>query len=961
MPRNVLTKHLLTVLVPAAIAATTVLSIIPAHSPVLAQNRMRYSIVGENSGHVALGLAIRKLGVYGAFMQAPAHPDDENNALLAMFARGMGLRTIDLQNNRGDGGQNDIGPELFRDMAILRTAELLSAHRVDGAEQYFTRAIDYGYSFDPQEVLQKWGREDIVGDYVRLIRTLRPDVILTMNIQGRGGDRAHEATTILVREAYSAAGDPSKYPEQRDGLRPWQPKKLYFTAPPPPQAGGGRGGAGRGAPQAPPASSVKLAQMSTNVYDVLLGRTYTEIGADARSNHKCQGAGGLPALPGFNAGRGGGANAAANPAGTGKGDTTQPAAAPPVAGPPPGGFQLIDSSIPGQKDKTETSLFDGVDTRLEAIAQYAGANPPAALISALEAIAAGAKVAQKAFDSGDDAGTAQPIEAGLAAIRALRTQLGGMGLNDAARYEIDFRLRIKERDYQDAVLAAHGLSFDAVADDGLVIAGQPLKLSILAVNHGFSDVAVTGVSIAGLDAAASCAVGAAKKDAVYTCAAETRVPQNARLTTPYFTDNYWKHPESQAIQIFDSNVDFGVPFAPTPFHVTFSIKAGSVEVTRDVPVEFRYIKDIYLGDKRMELNVVPAFSLSATPSLAVIPGSGNAVSAPVKREIHVAVINGTKGAAEMSVSLDLPAGWRAVPASARLSFAHEDEALSARFEVSAPPGVKPGQYTLRAVATSPAFPNQKFSGGYQVIEYPHIQRRQVIQAAEVALRVVDVKGTPNVNVGYIAGVGDQVPAAIEQLGATLKYIDADELAWGDLSRHDVIVTGVRAYEQRADLRAYNRRLLDYVQQGGTVIVQYNKMEFNQAQYGPYPAKVSGNRVSDESVPVKILAPGDPVFNVPNKIGPPAWQGWVQERGLYFLGEKDSKYIDLVSMTDSFKDNPGEKLGSMVEAKYGKGTWIYLGLGLWRQLPAGTDGAYQLLANLLSLSKARGAEPARASK
>ena len=170
----------------------------------------------------------------------------------------------------------------------------------------------------------------------------------------------------------------------------------------------------------------------------------------------------------------------------------------------------------------------------------------------------------------------------------------------------------------------------------------------------------------------------------------------------------------------------------------------------------------------------------------------------------------------------------------------------------------------------------------------------------------------------------------------------------------MIVTGVRAYEQRADLRAYNRRLLDYVSRGGTVIVQYNKFEFNQAEYGPYPAKVSGDRVSDELVPVKILAPADPVFNYPNKIGPPTWAGWVQERGLYFLGEKDPKYIDLVSMTDSFKDNPGVKLGSMVEAKYGRGRWIYLGLGLWRQTPAGTDGAYQLLANLISPATARAA-------
>ena len=444
-----------------------------------------------------------------------------------------------MQNNRGDGGQNEIGPELFRDIAVLRTAELLSAHRIDGAEQYFTRAIDYGYSFDPQEVIQKWGREDIVGDYVRLLRTLRPDVVLTMNIQGRGGDRAHEATTILFREAYYAAGDPSKYPAQlREGLRPWQPKKLYFAAPPAPPDAGGRGGRGAGGgatqptTQAAPAPAVKLTPVNTSAYDPLLGRTYAEIGADARSNHKCQGTGGLPALPGFNNGRGGGAA--------------------PGGGPGGGGYQLIDSTIPGQKDKTETSLFDGVDTRLEAIAQYAGPNPPAALIAGIGAIAADAKAARSAFDSGNDAATAQPIEAGLAAIRTLRAQLAGMGLDDSARYEIDFRLSLKERDYEDAVLAAHGLSFDAVADDGLVIAGQPVKLSILAVNRGASDVSVTSVSIGGFDAPVACAPGGVKKNAVYTCTSDAHVPKNAPLTTPYFNDNYWKHPENQAIQIFDS-------------------------------------------------------------------------------------------------------------------------------------------------------------------------------------------------------------------------------------------------------------------------------------------------------------------------------------------------------------------------------------------------------------------------
>ncbi len=836
-------------------------------------------------------------------MQTAAHPDDETNALYAMFTHGMGLRSIDVQTTRGEGGQNEIGPELFGDIGVLRTSELLAAHRLDGAEQYFTRAIDYGYSFDPKEVIEKWGRAEIVGDFVRLIRTFRPDVVLTMNMQGRGGDRAHEATTILTREAYAAAGDPAKYPEQ--GLRPWKPKKLYMTG------AGGRGGRGGETP------AVKVVPVNTARYDSLLGRTYAEIGTDSRSSHKCQGMSGPPPLPGAVNGRGGGGR---------------------------GGYQLVESSIAGQMEKNETSLFDGIDVRLAALAQYAGSNPPAELTSGLAAIAEAAARAQKEFEAGNDAGTAAPVELGLAGVRSLRLRLGSMGLSDDARFEIDFRLKTKEKDFENAVLAAHGLTFDAVADDGLVIPGQTVKLSLIAVNRGASEVNVTGVAIAGFDGPGACKAGPIKKDAVYTCAEEARVPKDAKLTTPYFSDHYWKHPESHAINIFEPGVEFGIPFQPTPFRITFHVKAGTVEVERDVPVHYRYVKDVYTGDKRMELNVVPEFSVRMTPPLAVFPASSSGM-----REIHVSVTNSTKGKAQVSVALDLPPGWRGSPASVPITFEHEDESLSARFQVTAPAKVKVGEYTLRAVVTGPS--DAKYTSGYQDIEYPHVERRQVIKPAESALKVVDVKVIPNLSVGYINGVGDQVPPAIEQLGAKLSFIEQDELAWGDLSKYDVIVTGVRAYERRGDLRAYNHRLLDYAEKGGTVIVQYNKMEFNRADYGPFPAKVSSNRVSDELVPVKVLVPDHAVFSYPNKIGASTWDGWVQERGLYFLGEKDKKYVDLVSMVDSFPDNPGEKLGSFVEGKIGKGRWLYLGLGLWRQLPAGTDGAYQLLANLISLGKA----------
>lgn len=934
-----------------ALAAVAFVIASISNAPVQAQNRKDYSIVSTESGHAALGLAIRKLGVAGTYMQAPAHPDDETNALFALYGYGKGLRVIDVQNNRGDGGQNEIGPELFRDIGVLRTSELLAAHRIDGAEQYFTRAIDYGYSFSPEEVIQKWGRERIVGDYVRFIRQFRPDVLLTMNIQGGGGDRAHEATTILAREGYLAAGDPTKYPEQiREGLRPWQPYKLYFSGA---GVGAGRiGGAAPATPAAPPPAH--LCRVDSNIYDPLLARTYAELSADARSNHKCQGMGGVPAVPGFApAGRGGaGRGAAAPPAAGARGA----GGAAPGAVPPGAAYTLMFTTpnMAAQKDQDETSFFDGIDVSLVGIARYAGANPPAALKTALAAIAEQADQAKQAFDYGNDARTAAPIEAGLTAIRALRAGLGTMGLSDSARYEIDFRLKVKEGDYENAVIIAHGLTFAAVADDGLVVGGQPVRVQIAASNRGATEINVTNVKVAGLDGATACAPGAAKTNAVYTCTSNGTVPANAKVTDPYFTDNYWKHPSNPAAYDFDPSVPFGVPFAPTPFRVTFTVKAGSVEVTRDLPVEYRYVKDVYFGDKRMELNVVPAFSVSVTPELAIIPLS-RAGARPVEREIFVSVTNGAKGPAEANVALRLPAGWKVTPASAPIAFEKEDEALSARFVVSPPATAKRGDYTLTAVVTSKATGATEFVTGYQEIDYPHVQRRQVINAASTSLKVMDTRVAPGLKVGYIAGAGDQVPPAIEQLGAKLTFIDQNELAWGDLSKYDVVMTGVRAYERRNDLRAYNRRLLDYVNRGGTVIVQYNKNEFNAAQYGPYPAQIGGSgvsgRVNDEDVPVKLLSPTHPVFNYPNEIGAEEWLNWTQERGQYFLGKKDPKYVDLVSMTDSFPDNPGEQQGGLVEAKYGKGRWMYVGLGLWRQLPAGTPGAYQLLANLLSVPKA----------
>jgi hypothetical protein len=289
-----------------------------------------------------------------------------------------------------------------------------------------------------------------------------------------------------------------------------------------------------------------------------------------------------------------------------------------------------------------------------------------------------------------------------------------------------------------------------------------------------------------------------------------------------------------------------------------------------------------------------------------------------------------------------------------LKLARPDEAQTLRFMVKPPLGTKAGAYRVRALVKQGG---ATYDRGYQVIEYPHIHRQHIYDAATTTIKVIDVNTLPNLTIGYIMGVGDQVPPAIEQLGARVEFIGPEDLAWGNLSRFDAIVTGVRAYERRTDLRANNARLLEYVSNGGTMIVQYNKFEFNDAQYGPYPAKVSNDRVTDEHAPVKVLNENSPLVNAPNRINDETWNGWVQERGLYFLGaDHDSRYKDLLEMADPFAYNPGVKKGALVEAQYGKGEWVYVGLGLWRELPAGVDGAYQLLANLVSLGKTSRLQP-----
>jgi hypothetical protein len=527
-----------------------------------------------------------------------------------------------------------------------------------------------------------------------------------------------------------------------------------------------------------------------------------------------------------------------------------------------------------------------------------------------------------------------------------------------------------------------------------------VRVSVIVANRGAAAVNVRQVSVEGFSGNATCTLSAAApagrgappapagpplstlaRDQVGRCDMPLTIPIEARISEPY-----WQRQGEAGRYVFDDDAPFGLPYRPSPFYaqVTLNFGAGSSEVFGGLPVQYRYEGDIFSGEKRSDLLVVPALSVRMSPDVAIVPwkppapppapvattgrGRGGAQAArpaatgrgrgaappppppepaPVAndtRDVRVTVVNDSKEAIESVVTLDVPAGWTAVPAEQKIAFTREDEAQTVRFQLQPPQGGEPGESVVSARVTSGG---QTFGRGFQVIEYPHTTRRHILHEASTRVKVLDVKTTPNLTVGYIMGVGDEVPAAIAQLGARVELLGADELAWGDLSRFPVIVAGVRAYERRADLRANNSRLIDYVRNGGRLIVQYNKFEFNESQYGPHGAEVTSDRVTDENAPVRILIPEDPLLNTPNKITDAAWSGWVQERGLYFLGEHDSRYRDLVELEDPFPNNAGPKRGALVVANYGKGRWVYVGLALWRELPAGVDGAYQLLANLIS--------------
>jgi len=870
--------------------------------------------IPEDRGASGLALELRKLGTGATFLHTTAHPDDEDNGLLVMLGRGRGIRTALLTLTRGDGGQNEIGPELFEAIGILRTEELMAMHRYDGAEQYFSRAYEFGYSFSVEETLEKWGREEILEDIVRVIRTVRPDVVVMLPPRGEGGGQHHQTSGVLTLEAFRAAADPDRFPEQvASGLEPWQPLKVYSRS---------RVGFGPRRPSPTPADDedLHITSVDTGAYDPILGRSYFQMGLEARSSHQCQGMGQLRAFPG----------------------TRQST------------WRLEDAAI--DVDENETDLFDGVETGLARLTAFVASEGERASFvrTGLHAVEQEIGEATAGFDANRPWSIVPPLRRGLEHVRKLREDIRRSDLSEDARYELEHRLAPKQAAFERALTLAHGIGFHPIADRGEVTRGSKLRVDVHVTSRSPQPIELASVTIETPAGWQTSPIEKNDDDEDIFPAIPARLTDNHALTAPFEIDvspnaaydrPYWSRPEGSVDRFeLSEPSSFGKPWNPVSLRAKITYRSGTTEVSVDRPVQFRYQGPWVGSEKQKQVSVLPLVSVTLSPGVVVFPTGADNKTRPVSVS---AVYKGTAPATGRLV-LEAPDGWSVEPTEAPLSFARENEAATVRFQMTPPDGVSSGTYRIGAVAQ---LGGEDFREGVQTIAYHHIQTRYLYHPAEATVQALDLSIAP-VTVGYVRGVGDEIPTAIRQLGAELTFLEEQDLAEGDLSRFDVIMTGVRAYLNRDDLKAYNHRLLEYVEGGGTMLVQYNKFEFNRAQWGPYPKKVSRNRVTVEEAPIDILVPDHPVFNAPNKITEDDWDGWVQERGLYFLDpEGDPRYTELLASEDPWEYNEGVKTGMLVEAEYGSGRWLYIGLGFFRQLPAGVPSAYKLFANLLSLSKA----------
>jgi len=843
----------------------------------------------DGVGLVPTGLLLRQMDGVKRVLMIGAHPDDEDTSFLTALARGWGVETAYLSLTRGDGGQNLIGPELWEGLGVIRTGELEAARRLDGGRQFFTRAFDYGYSKSADEALSLWPREDLLRDVTWVVRRFRPQVIVSVwSGTPADGHGQHQAAGIMAREVFEVAGDPARFPDQLGlGVEAWQPLKLYVSA--------RRFGPGGVAPEG-------AIVVPTGDMDPLLGRSLYQLSMESRSQHRSQDMGAARAL-----------------------------------GPRQTGVRLVASRV-GDGE----GLFAGVDTTLAGTLTALGPEALAAAGPYLEAYREAVGRARAGL--GLDPGAIVPAlaEAHDELVSARRA------IGDAANVEFDVAMTEKQRVVSRALMAASGIVFDVRADDDLLVPGQTVQVEARLWNGGPTDILTPGiqfVSRAGWRMQMTSMEGMGPGGGVpagtmATWTYDLTIPQDAEVSRLYFLRQArdgarYRWPDEPAL--------WSLPRDPPPIEwgLTFRQGVGGEQLGSRIVVNthWRYVGvDPAFGQYDKEILVVPALSVDVQPRGLVWP-AGRSEASPVTVVVRSQDDAGVRG----TLSVEAPPGWTASPA--RLPFelggAGAERALS--FEVRPDDGAQAGDHTFRVSATTDD--GRTYDEGLALIDYDHVPRSPLYGDAEATVTVVPVAARPGLSVGYVMGSGDEGPEAIRQMGVDVELLDEERVRAGDFGRFDAIVLAVRAYEVRPDLQGAAGPLLDFARAGGTVLIQYNRAPLGALAPAPIQIGRGSPRVADETRPITVLEPEAPIFTTPNRITEADFDGWVQERGLYFAAEWDDAWVPLLELND-----PGEepRRGSMLVTTVGDGVVVYTALSFFRQWADRVPGAYRLFANLISL-------------
>ena len=842
-----------------------------------------------DQGSSALTRQLQRLQTTASVLHTGAHPDDEDSALIAYHARRLSARTAYLSLTRGSGGQNIIGAEQSDALGVIRTEELLQARRLDGAQQLFTRANDFGFSKYRTEASQIWPEETLLGDMVRAIRTFRPTVIVSRwNGSPADGHGHHQFAGYLTPLALEAAADPNRFPDQiADGLRPWQAQKLYT-----------------GQRINPDATDMPSLVVNTGEYDPATGHSYFEIGMQGRSQQKTQQMGSLE-----------------------------------LRGRQLSGLQLVSSQLDASGRERESTIFTGIDTSINGLAIFEP-DATSAFAGLLADLQTAAAEVLSQYDPLDPQALIPKLVEGLEIARATR--------DAALALESKRLLDEKIEELETTILLAAGVYIDALADSETVVPGSTLTVAVRTFSPDSSPVTLTE---AHLSLPAGWSASASNADALTNERAYRRrdqadtemlfdvdVPDDATPTQPYWLEL----PRERAA--YDWSVADSArnqPFAAPLLTAIATLEIGNTQITVQKEVEYRLL-DRIRGELRRRIDVVPTVSVEPATDLMIV----TAASSNERYELLLTIRNNASQAVNGTAQFALPNGWILEPPAIEFSLAAAPATTTLTFQASMPEGVSAGEYKLAASATIDGVEYRQLM---REISYPHIRTHRIYQPSETEFEVVDTK-VAAVRVGYVMGSGDKVPEALRRLSLEVTLLTDTDLTTGDLSRFDTIVVGIRASQTRAAFVANNRRLLDFAEQGGNLIVQYQQPDFIAQGLMPFPASMDGNvRVVDETAPIVILEPDHPVFTFPNQITAQDFDGWVQERNNYnFTSFDRSRYIPL---TEAHDEGEANSEGGMLYAKIGKGHYVYTSYSWFRQLPNGVPGAYRLFANLLSLSAA----------